>query len=174
LAVSTAVLRASEPTPDVITFEKHDNRGHHSLEFRALLSGSRTNDRSRANDRFRDFTTRRLQLSLTSTTMASIYRQHEERIDEAIQSLQGAMCTNIASLAREFDVPMQRLQMRLQGRPSKLGNTNTPTWLTSEQDTTLKITLDRLEATGLPARIPMLSSIANQILRQASAPNAPK
>jgi hypothetical protein len=106
--------------------------------------------------------------------MTSIYRQQEEGINEAIQSLQGAKCTNIASLARAFSVSESRLRMRLKGRPNKLSNINAATWLTSDQNNALKTTLDRLEATGLPARIPMLTSIANQILSQSSAPNAPK
>jgi hypothetical protein len=105
--------------------------------------------------------------------MTSSYRQEEERIAAAVRSLQGATCTNIASLAREFNCPLRRLRNRLAGAPSKLGNVNADAWLSFEQDLALKATLDRLEESGLPARVSMLASIANQILAQSNKPDTP-
>ena len=99
--------------------------------------------------------------------MPYTYREEEEDIIEAIQSLQGEECTNIALLAREFGVPERKLRARLNGQPSKLSNQNMSTRLTEEQDKALMQTIDRLEATRVYARIPMLASIANSILRAA-------
>jgi DDE superfamily endonuclease len=103
--------------------------------------------------------------------MTSIYRQQEERIDEAIRSLGDATCTNIASLARAFNCPEQRLRKRLAGAPSKLQNKNRDERLSESQDIAVMNTLDRLEDCGLHARIPMLTSIANSILRQSYNPH---
>jgi hypothetical protein len=97
--------------------------------------------------------------------MPYTYSDEEDDIFEAIQSLQGEECKNIASLAREFGVGVRKLRARLNGKPSKLNNQNTTTRLTIEQDKALIMTLDRLEKTGVYARIPMVASIVNSILR---------
>jgi len=97
--------------------------------------------------------------------MSSIYRQQEERIDEAIRSLEDATSTNIASLARAFQCPERRLRNRLAGAPSKLQNGNRDERLSELQDMAVMNTLDRLEDCRLHTRIPMLTSIANSVLR---------
>jgi hypothetical protein len=102
--------------------------------------------------------------------MTSIYRQQESRIDEAVRSLGDATCTNIASLAREFECPERRLRNRLAGADSKLQNQNADQRLSESQDLAVMATLDRLEDCGLHARVPMLTSIANSVLRQSHKP----
>jgi hypothetical protein len=119
---------------------------------------------------FVNIPTRRLQSYLTTTTMTSIYRQQEERINEAIRSLGDATCTNIAALALRFKCPERRLRNRLAGAPSKLQNQNADERLSESQDLAVMNTLDRLEDCGLHARIPMLTSLANSVLRQSHNP----
>jgi hypothetical protein len=99
-------------------------------------------------------------------SMLSTYQIEEDSIQHAIDSLQRKKRTNIASLARQIGVTESKLRNRLQGRPSKLSNSNARTWLTSEQENALCITFDRLEQSGLHARVPMLTSISNSLLRQ--------
>jgi hypothetical protein len=112
-----------------------------------------------------EFITNRPSSPTTSTTMTSIYRQQEDSISEAIASLNGQPCTNIASLAREFGAPERRLRNRYMGAPSKLENNNAVERLSDSQDLAVMKTLDRLEDCGLHARPAMLTSIANAVLR---------
>ena len=52
--------------------------------------------------------------------MPDTYRDVEERILEAVEDLEHQDKPNIASTARDFDVPEQRLRKRYQGRASKI------------------------------------------------------
>jgi hypothetical protein len=52
--------------------------------------------------------------------MPDTYRDLEERILEAVEDLQHQDKPNVASTARDFDVPEQRLRKRYRGRASKI------------------------------------------------------
>jgi hypothetical protein len=105
--------------------------------------------------------------------MLPTYRQKQDNIDRAVRSLRGAPCTNVASLAREFAVDVKILRARLKGQLSKLCNSNATTRLSLEQDIAMIVTLRRMESTGLHVRVPMLTSIANDLLRQAEPHTTP-
>jgi hypothetical protein len=52
--------------------------------------------------------------------MPDTYRDLKERILKAVEDLQHQDKPNIASTARDFDVPEQRLRKRYQGQASKI------------------------------------------------------
>jgi hypothetical protein len=76
-------------------------------------------------------------------------------------------------LNRAALVPPKRLRNRWNNIPSKQGLNNRLPKLSPEQDLALIYTLNRLDKCKLPARVPILISIANGILARAHLENTP-
>ena len=96
------------------------------------------------------------------------YESVETRIQEAITVLKkrGEDNPNIAAAAREFNLPRRRLSRRWQGQNSKQTRQPTNRKLNEAQELALCLYLDRLDEIGTAARLPMVTSAANTILRQ--------
>lgn len=96
--------------------------------------------------------------------MPDTYRDVEERILEAVEDLEHQDKPNIASTARDFDVPEQRLRKRYQGRASKIEVGGQNKALSEAEELTVCQSIDRLDECGLSARPRMLIGIANRVL----------
>ena len=99
--------------------------------------------------------------------MADSYHEVEDRIDDAINALNDAEYPNIARIAREFDVPEQRLRRRFKGVQNKIQCGGRNKKLNEGQELALCHYLDRLDESGVSARPPMLRGAANSILERA-------
>lgn len=97
----------------------------------------------------------------------------EERIQDALEELSQSEHPKVAVAARNHAVPYQRLLARWKGRPSKLGQPGNNKRLSIEQELALCEYLDRLDEMGTPARIPMIESGANSILRRMHPDDQP-
>jgi hypothetical protein len=96
--------------------------------------------------------------------MPDTYRDVEERILEAVENLQHQDKPNIASTARDFDVPEQRLRKRYQGRASKIDVGGQNKALSEAEELAVCQSIDRLDKSGLCARPKMLIGIANRVI----------
>jgi hypothetical protein len=97
------------------------------------------------------------------------YESIETRIQEAIDVLQerDEEKPNLSAAAREFEVPMQRLRARWNGRRSKCDVPGPNKKLTGDQELAVCLYLDRLDAIGTCARKKMVTNCANAILARA-------
>jgi hypothetical protein len=102
----------------------------------------------------------------TTSTMPVTYHEIEERIGEAVAHIQKNPHSNISKIAREFDVPCQRLRYRLKTGKSKITENGQNKKLSPAEELALCHFLDRLDATGFPARIPFIKGFANDLLRR--------
>ena len=93
--------------------------------------------------------------------------EEEQQIREALEDLACQERPNIAQTARVYMISEKKLRNRVKGVPSRLNNSNASKWLTNEQEYALQAILNRLDASGFPPRIRMLTSIANSLLRRA-------
>ena len=98
--------------------------------------------------------------------MPVTYHEIEERIGEAVAHIQENPLSNISKIAREFDVPYQRLRYRLKTGRSKITENGQNKKLSPAEELALCHFLDRLDATGFPARIPFITGFANNLLRR--------
>jgi hypothetical protein len=105
--------------------------------------------------------------------MPSNYSEIEQRIERAMEDLHEQERPNLAKTARRYAVPLKRLRNRWNNIPSKQDLNNKLPKLSPEQDLALIHTLDRLDKCELSARVPMLISIANGILKRAHLGNTP-
>jgi hypothetical protein len=96
--------------------------------------------------------------------MPDTYRDVEERILEAVEDLQHQDKPNIASTARDFDVPEQRLRKRYQGRASKINVGGQNKALSEAEELAVCQSINRLDESGLCTRPRMLIGIANKVL----------
>ena len=101
----------------------------------------------------------------TTSTMPVTYHEIEERIGEAVAHIQENPLSNISKIAREFDVPYQRLRYRLKTGRSKITENGQNKKLSPAEELALCHFLDRLDATGFPACIGLIKSFANDLLR---------
>src|SRR5271168_2277454 len=92
----------------------------------------------------------------TTSTMPVTYHEIEERIGEAVAHIQENPHSNISKIAREFDVRHQRLRHRLKTGRSKITENGQNKKLSPAEKLALYHFLDRLDATGFPARIPSI------------------
>jgi DDE superfamily endonuclease len=105
--------------------------------------------------------------------MTSTYRQEEERIQLALSAIHDAQTPNITRIARIFECNARRLRYRWKTGKSKITSGGKNKRLSDSQSKALCRILDRLDRTGLPATIPMLRSIGNHLLLDASDPKTP-
>lgn len=99
--------------------------------------------------------------------MAEQYSSVEQRIQLAIDAMNTRKNTVRAQIAREFDVPLQRLRFRLKGHPPAsairgLHNRK----LNPDQDLALHTYCKNLDDLGLSVRLHMVERAANELLRQ--------
>jgi transposase-like protein len=95
--------------------------------------------------------------------MPDTYRDVEERILEAVEDLQHQDKPNVASTARDFDVPEQRLRKRYQERASKIDVEGQNKGLSEAKELAVCQSINRLDECGLCARPRMLMGIANKV-----------
>ncbi len=97
--------------------------------------------------------------------MAATYAIIEDRIQKAITALNTRDNVTRAKVAREFDVPVQRLRSRLKGHsPAVRGLHNRA--LKPDQELALHTYIKRLDELGLSARLNLIESAGNLLLRQ--------
>ena len=99
--------------------------------------------------------------------MAAIYAIIEGRIQKVIDVINTRENPNRAEIAREFNVPVQRLRSRLRGYQFKTavrGLHNRA--LKPDQESALRQYLIKLDQLGLPARLHMMQSTANALHAQ--------
>ena len=97
------------------------------------------------------------------------YSNIEIRIQAAITFIENGQNAypNIAAIARTYEVPITRLRARLQGRPSRQEWPAANYRLSEDQELAVCQYLDRLDAIGTSARLQMVTSTANTILRNS-------
>ena len=98
--------------------------------------------------------------------MPVTYHEIEERIGRAVAHIQENPHSNISKIAREFDVPHQRLRHRLKTGRSKITENGQNKKLSLAKELTLYHFLDCLDPTGFPARIPFIKGFTNDLLRR--------
>src|SRR6266480_2094371 len=103
--------------------------------------------------------------------MPELYHDIEHRIDDALKALQHQTNPEVASVAREYDVPYQRLLARFNGRNSKSTRPPTNRKLTEEQESALCQYLDTLDEMFTSATRKQCYTTANLILARAHGSN---
>ena len=98
--------------------------------------------------------------------MSEAYADIESQITDACDNLRKSKKPNVARTAREFQVLLSRLRWRWKGCQTRVewpaGNKR----LTEAEELAVCIYLKRLDAIGTCARLPMITSCANEILRK--------
>jgi len=98
--------------------------------------------------------------------MPESYAETKARIEQALHRFCDCEKSNIAAMAREFQVPVTRLRARWNRRPSKQDRPGPNKKLTDDQELAVCLYLWRLHTIGTSARFPMVTSCANSILRR--------
>jgi hypothetical protein len=96
--------------------------------------------------------------------LAAPYQVVEQCILDAIKDVTDGGCANLNEAARKHKVPPFRLRSRWKGRPSRSDRPVYSRKLSTAEEQGLCMFLDRLEAIGLPATLPMIAVKANSIL----------
>jgi hypothetical protein len=99
--------------------------------------------------------------------MAKSYEQQNIDILKAINHRESDPGLPLTKLAEIYDILYQRLKARAKGRGDRTNSGGHNRALTNDQDATLYEIIDRLERSGMHARLSMVASIANFILRNA-------
>jgi len=97
----------------------------------------------------------------------------EERVLEAIDAYQSGDFSTIQAAADATSAPVQRVSRRLRGIPSAISKGGHNKRLIEPQESALCTLIKRYNDLGLPMRIPMITAVANSILRRASDPSTP-
>ena len=104
--------------------------------------------------------------------MNSLYFAIEQHIRAACQAYRARKSTKIAApLAREFDVPVQRLRARLKGRQSRSSRPTLSKRLDESQEAALISWINTLDNLRVPPTAGMVEASANAIIRRATEPN---
>ena len=101
-----------------------------------------------------------------TTTISEEYKRVKERITNTITIIQTRNSAKRVQIAREFNVPLSRLRLRINSSPSKnavRGLYNKA--LKSDQEAALRIYLIRLDRLGIPASLNIVERTTNTILR---------
>jgi hypothetical protein len=98
--------------------------------------------------------------------MPVTYHEIKERISNAVAHYQDFPDAKIAKVARDFDVPPHRLRYRLKNGKSRIDSGGHNKKLSPAEELTLYHFLNRLDATGFPARIGFIRSFANDLLKR--------
>jgi hypothetical protein len=96
--------------------------------------------------------------------MPITYQEIKKRIADAVEYLSNFPDAKIAKVARDFDVPDQRLRYRLKTGRSKITQGGHNKLLSEAEELALCHILDRLDASGFPARIGFVRGFANNLL----------
>ena len=108
-----------------------------------------------------------------TTTITKPYHVVESRITQGIDILQRGGNPNFSAEAREFNVPLQRLRARWNGRRSKQEVVPWNRKLKEHEDSAVCTYLGRLDKIGLYARLFMIADRANGVLRRAHVGEGP-
>ena len=79
----------------------------------------------------------------------------------------------MSAAAREFNVPEQRFRARWNGQRSEQGVVSWNAKLKEHEELVVCTYLDRLDKTGLHARLFMIADCANTVLRRAHVEDGP-
>ena len=82
--------------------------------------------------------------------MSSKYRETESKVQDAVASYKRNPKQKIAPLAREFDVPVQRLHARIKGRKSRSELPRKNQRLGCSQMSVIYAWIDHLNTAGTP------------------------
>lgn len=109
-----------------------------------------------------------------STTIPNKNQQIEERIQQAILKLRSEDKLKIASVAREFDVPYQRLRARYKGQKSLFQRNPNGRKLNATQEKALCSWIDYNDTHGMAVKRAQLVAAAISILKLAETnPDSP-
>ena len=97
----------------------------------------------------------------------------EDRINEALSSIDLETKTNLSKLAKEYAVPYSRLRQRAKGRANRFSRTPVNYRLTETEEAALCRYLDVMEEAGLYARQHHIERVANSILSRRPEPELP-
>ena len=97
---------------------------------------------------------------------ASSYGEIEEKVKKAVDDLSIQSKPNIATTARKFDVPRQRLQHRFKGIPSKIESGGQNKKLFELQEQAICQFLNHLNPNGPKAQYKQLKQAANSLLKK--------
>ena len=99
--------------------------------------------------------------------MAATYAIIEDRIQKTIDIINTRENSNRAEIAREFDVPVQRLRFRLKDHsPASAVRELHNRALKPNQELALHTYIKRLDELSLSARLNLIESADNLLLRQ--------
>jgi hypothetical protein len=96
--------------------------------------------------------------------MPITYQEIEERIANAVEYLSNFPDVKIAKIARDFDVPDQRLRYRQKTSRSKITQSEHNKLLSEAEELAFYHILDRLNASGFLTRIGFVRGFANNLL----------
>ena len=103
--------------------------------------------------------------------MPDTYRDVEKRIVKAVDAYNTRKNAKRSVIAREFNVPYERLRARLDGKPSKSAVRGLHgRKLRSDQELALQQYFIGLDQMGCPGRLREIQTSANRILRQDADP----
>ena len=94
----------------------------------------------------------------------------EDKVLEAVGAYESGDFPTIQAAADEFDAPTQCVSRRLRGIPSQISKGGHNKRLTDTQESALCTLIKRYDDLGFPVRIPMVSVVANSMLRRACPP----
>jgi hypothetical protein len=101
-----------------------------------------------------------------NTTIMNSYAAIEDRISEALASIEPNTKPNFTKLAAKFAVPYSRLLNRSKGRRSRSDRDPVNVRLNDTEELAICQYLDVLEKAGLYARVNQIEKVANSILRR--------
>ena len=99
--------------------------------------------------------------------MAQISQEIEARIRNAIDAYQHDPGQKMADIAREFEVPYQRLRGRLQGKHSRVNKRPVNCALDKQQENALKHWVYKLDQAHFAPTVQQVQHCANSILRRS-------
>jgi hypothetical protein len=135
-------------------------------------SASQVNERSQLNDRF--YTILHFNPSLIHHNMTESYNNIKERIKDAREHYATCEKLNIAKIARDFNVPEQRLRRCIAGNPSKSERTPTNTYLFTAGELTFIQYTKRLDRMYLSVNFPGLAAAAFAIRKIKKCESRPR
>ena len=100
--------------------------------------------------------------------MTNASESTENRLEPAVSACHERPSRDIASLAREFDVPYQRLRARIHGRSPRGNRAYNGNALDSCQEKALERWIRHLDSFGSPPSLRRVDQAANQILARGS------
>ena len=95
----------------------------------------------------------------------------EDKVLEAVDAYNSGDFSTIQAAADAVGAPVQRVSRRLRGISSAVLKGGHNKRLTEPQESALCTLIKRYDDLGLPMRIPMITAVANSILRRSSDPS---